>query len=290
MPFVSDASATPLRDQLSIYTPELVAIEFPPAGVGSRFVALLLDYLLQAATVVLVSLIIALIVYSSHTSPAPATPPPGGAAEKWAMAIVIAIPFLLEWTYFALFEAFWRGQTPGKRIMKIRVIQQTGRPVTLIESLGRNLVRVIDMLPGFYVVGLISMFVTKRQQRLGDLVAGTLVVHEQGTETPLEAIGGSRSLTAGIFKPIPAAQPTLRMSRIPADTLSALTLEDLQALESYLARRLDVPLETREKLAGRLTGMITSKTQAPVPEGISQETFLEEVASALRSIGVRPKN
>lgn len=290
MPSVSDPSATPLRDQLSIYTPELVAIEFPPAGVGSRFIAVLLDYLLQAVTVVLVSLIIAFIVYSSHSLSTPSAPAPssGGAAEKWAITIVIAIPFLLEWAYFALFETFWRGQTPGKRIMKIRVIQQTGRPITLIESLGRNLIRVIDMLPGFYVVGLVSMFVTRHQQRLGDLVAGTLVIHEQETEAPLETIGGSRTFTAPLYELAPTAQPSLRVSRIPADTLSALTLRDLQALESYLARRLDVPLETREKLAGRLTGMIITKTHAPVPEGMSQESFLEEVASTLRSIGFRP--
>ena len=291
MPYVSDDSAIPLRDQLSIHTPELVAIEFPPAGVGSRSIALLLDYLLQGITVLLMGLIIGLIAYSyPSASSAPPTHSSGGTAEKWAMAIVIAIPFLFEWAYFALFEAFWRGQTPGKRIMKIRVIQQTGRPVTLIESFGRNLIRVIDMLPGFYVVGLVSMFLTKRQQRLGDLIAGTLVVHEQAAEVPLETISASRTFTAPLYEPAPAAQPPLRTSRIPADTLTALTLADLQALESYLARRLDVPLETREKLASRLTGTITSQTQAPVPEGMSQETFLEEVASALRSIGIRPRH
>lgn len=288
MPSVHDDSPTSLRDQLSIHTPELVAIEFPLAGAGSRSIALLLDYLLQTAAFVFIGISIAIIVFSAHTSTsAPATLASGNTTEKWAMAIMIAIPFLLEWAYFALFEAFWRGQTPGKRIMKIRVIQESGRPVTLIESLGRNLLRVIDMLPGLYIIGLISMLVTKRQQRLGDLVAGTLVVHEQAADAPLAAIGGNRTFTASMYEPASTTPLPLRMNRIPADALSALTLEDLQALESYLARRLDVPLETRAKLAARLTEMILSKTQTSVPDSMSQETFLEEVASTLRSIGIR---
>src|SRR5580704_8852195 len=171
------------RDQLSIRTPELVAIEFPLAGIGSRFVALLIDYLIQIAAAFILMLIFILFVFATAGSqPVRSSSVGSPNSGKWAIAIAIAIPFLFQWGYFTLFEAFWRGQTPGKRIMRIRVIQQTGRPVGVFESLGRNLTRIIDMLPTFYIIGVIVMFLTRRQQRLGDLVAGTLVVHERDIE------------------------------------------------------------------------------------------------------------
>ena len=273
------AQPTP-GDQLSIHTPELVAIEFPLAGLGSRFVAILLDYLVQGAFVLL--LILIFFVFLSGVSSHVSSRVSDSQSAKWGVAIAIAIPFLLQWGYFTLFEAFWRGQTPGKRVMRIRVIQQTGRQVSLFESMGRNLVRVVDWLPAFYIVGAISLFVTRRQQRLGDLIAGTLVVHERRLETPLESIGLSRTFTSSVLKPAVPSPP--RESKLPADKVALLTLADLQALESYLARRLDVPIQTRAQLATKMAGNIARKMNYTVPPGMSQETFLEETAYALRSM------
>jgi len=267
-------------DQLSIATPELVAIEFPLAGLGSRFVAILLDYLLQALVVSFFILI--LIVFLPGRAGGNVAHAGNNTSEKWAIAILIAIPFLLEWGYFALFEAFWRGQTPGKRIMKIRVIQQTGRPISLFESMGRNLLRFVDWLPSFYFIGVISLFVTRRQQRLGDLISGTLVVHERPLETPLESIGSSRTFTLAAMSP--GVLPAPRESKLPADTVARLTMADLKALEQYLARRLDVPTATREALANKIAQSFAVKMNYSIPPGMKQETFLEEAAYALRSI------
>jgi uncharacterized RDD family membrane protein YckC len=278
-----DTADAALRDQLSIRTPELVAIEFPLAGIGSRFVALLLDYLLQGATALVLVLLFVLFVSGtagSHSSRGPVTSG-SNLSEKWGIAIALAIPFLFHWGYFTLFEAFWRGQTPGKRVMRIRVIQQTGRPIGLFESMGRNLLRAIDMLPTFYIFGVITMFLTSRQQRLGDLVAGTFVVHERDLETPLESMGGSRTFTTASFKPV-ALPP--RESKLAADSVASLTLADLQTLESYLARRLDVPLETRIHLADKLAENISCKMNMEIPANMSKETFLEEAAFTLRSM------
>ncbi len=270
------------RDQLSIRTPELVAIEFPLAGIGSRFVALLIDYLIQGAAAFILILIFVLFVSATAGSqPVPSSIVGSPNSGKWAIAIAIAIPFLFQWGYFTLFEAFWRGQTPGKRIMRIRVIQQTGRPVGVFESLGRNLTRIIDMLPTFYIIGVIVMFLTRRQQRLGDLVAGTLVVHERDIEAPLESMGGSRTFTAPSFTP--AATPP-RESKLPADAIALLTLADLQTIESYLTRRLDVPIETRARLADKLAENISRKMNLEIPPAMSKETFLEETAFTLRSM------
>ena len=276
------APRSSLGDQLSIGTPELVAIEFPLAGLGSRFVAIMLDYLLQGAVVTILTIIFVVLLSGSAGSSVARTAG-NTAPDKWVIAIIIAIPFLLEWGYFGLFEAFWNGQTPGKRIMKIRVIQQTGRPASLFESLGRNLVRFVDYLPAFYIIGVISMFVTKRQQRLGDLIAGTLVVHERPLEKPVESIGSSRTFTSHVFKPA-AATPAPRESPLPADAIAKLTLADLHALEQFLARRLDVPLETRAALASRLSENIARKMDYAIPSTMTQETFLEETAYALRSL------
>jgi len=270
------------RDQLSIRTPELVAIEFPLAGIGSRFVALLIDYLIQIAAAFILMLIFILFVFATAGSqPVRSSSVGSPNSGKWAIAIAIAIPFLFQWGYFTLFEAFWRGQTPGKRIMRIRVIQQTGRPVGVFESLGRNLTRIIDMLPTFYIIGVIVMFLTRRQQRLGDLVAGTLVVHERDIEAPLESMGGSRTFTAPSFTP--AATPP-RESKLPADAIALLTLADLQTIESYLNRRLDVPIETRARLSDKLAENISRKINLEIPPAMSKETFLEETAFTLRSM------
>ena len=158
-------------DQLSIETPELVAIDMPVAGIGSRFVALLVDYLIWLVAIV------ALILIFNYVDPSLTHFSKIG--EKWAEAILTLIGFALYWGYFTLFEAFWNGRTPGKRLARIRVIQRSGRGIGLFEAMTRNLLRVVDQFPLVYAVGVITIFLTKQHQRLGDLAAGTLVVHER---------------------------------------------------------------------------------------------------------------
>ena len=172
-----DLSRDLSSDQLSIDTPELVAIELPLAGIGSRFIALLVDYLIWSAGLVLLIIVAVAVLPAMHAF--------NVKSAQWAEAIVIFIVFLFNWGYFTLFEAFWNGRTPGKRVARIRVIQRSGRSIGLLESMARNLVRYVDQLPFFYAVGVITMFVTRQHQRLGDLAAGTLVVRDREPETPL---------------------------------------------------------------------------------------------------------
>src|ERR1700677_379184 len=145
------------------------------------------------------------------------------ATGKWFEAAIIFINFCLIWGYFALFEAFWHGQTPGKRLIKIRVIKDSGRQITLFEALARNLVRVIDMIPpNFYLVGLISMLCNKQQKRLGDFVAGTIVIHERLSEQPL-LVPSSRSITAAAYpQPQPQFAPAAGGFQPPADAIARL--------------------------------------------------------------------
>src|SRR5579863_1434512 len=227
-------------DQLSIDTPELVPIEMPLAGIGSRFIALLVDRLIWAAGAV-VLVVLAIVVL------------PGIAAfsrisAQWAVAAAVFIYFLTNWGYFTLFEAFWNGQTPGKRLAKIRVIQRSGRPISFFESMARNFVRFVDQLPSLYVIGVISMFVTRQHQRLGDLAAGTLVVRDRDSETPLWGDTAARTFTAHAFTPAaPSPEPHARVT-LPVSGIAKLSSTDLEVLEGFFARRLDMALETREAL------------------------------------------
>jgi uncharacterized RDD family membrane protein YckC len=260
------------RDSLRIETPELVPLEFPLAGIGSRFIAILVDYLLQFAAFIVLILIMLLFLPSVQKFEA--------ASAKWLIAILILVPFLLQWGYFTLFEGLWHGQTPGKRIAKIRVIQQSGRAITIFEALSRNLIRAIDFLPTFYVVGTISIFVTSRNQRLGDVVAGTLVVHE-GQSRDQAPLANTRLLTQVAPQAPAAPRPTM----LPANALSRLTSADLEAIETFLERRLDMTLEVRQSLAARLVATTSARMNIPPPATMHPETFLEEVAYGMRSQG-----
>lgn len=263
-------------DQLSIDTPELVAIEMPVAGIGSRFVALLIDYLIWLA------LVVVLLVLDSFL--APSVHPRGSTSDKWANALIILFFFLLYWGYFTLFEAFWNGRTPGKRVAHIRVIQRSGRGISLFEAMTRNLLRIVDQFPLVYGVGVISIFLTRQHQRLGDLAAGTLVVHErESLPGPISEMG-SRTFTAGLFD-APAPEPVRPPGfELAASGVQRLGPSDLELLEGFFARRLDFTMEMRAALAQRIATGIQAKTGLSTPDGVSVETFLEEVARQLRDL------
>jgi uncharacterized RDD family membrane protein YckC len=260
-------------DQLNIDTPELVDIEMPLAGIGSRFIALLVDYLIWFAAFLLLVFLAATLL--------PGIKAFSKISAQWAVAIVIFIIFLFNWGYFTLFEAFWNGRTPGKRVARIRVIQRSGRAIGLFESMARNLVRYVDQFPFFYAVGVITMFVTKQHQRLGDLAAGTLVVRDREQEAPLWGESGTRTFTARIFAAAPIPEPHHAYS-LPATGIAKLSSTDLEVLEGFFARRLDMPLPTRYAIAGRIAAAIQAKSGLEPPAGASVETFLEATARQLR--------
>ena len=272
----------PEWDQLSIETPELVALDMPVAGIGSRFVAILVDYLIWTVAVIAIVIVIALVDPSLSRF--------SKVGEKWATAISIAIPFLLFWGYFTLFEAFWDGRTPGKRIAKIRVIQRSGRGIGLFESMTRNLLRIVDQFPGIYAVGVVSIFLTRDHQRLGDLAAGTLVIHDRENLAELSLTSSGRTFTAGMFEQAPVPERRGAGLDGPArqfqgrSAIQGLGIADLEVLEGFFARRLDFSLETRTLLAKRIADGIRAKTGLTVPPEVSTETFLEEVARQLRDL------
>jgi uncharacterized RDD family membrane protein YckC len=265
-------------DDHAIDTPEQVALYFPLAGLGSRFLAAALDVAIQAAVSLLIVLV-AVIVFSAIGTHKLDTM--SNTAAKWFTALLILGYFILIWGYYALFEAFRNGQTPGKRVLKIRVIKDSGRQITFFEALARNLLRVIDSLPGAYLTGVISILMTKQNKRLGDLVAGTIVVHERTEEfggylyTPV-----SRSFTANLFD-APTTPPQV-LSEIPADRIARLTYSDLHLIDSFLARAISLPMEARAQLGSRLLDALCRKMDVAVPTDVPPERTLEAFAYTLR--------
>lgn len=260
-----------------IDTPELVSLEVPLAGIGSRCLALLVDYALQAVVFALV--IFALIESASTASFWQRT----SISNRWIVALLILIPFLIHWAYFALFEAFWNGATPGKRLIRIRVMHQSGRGLTFLEAVTRNLIRTVDAAPVFYAIGIVFVFVTSKNQRLGDLAAGTLVVHHARSEESLWQGTAARSITASIFEDVPLAASNSAPPGLPADALARLTPGDLVAVDSFLTRRLDLPLTVRAQLAARLAERLRERTG--IADGtLSDETFLEAIEREARGV------
>jgi uncharacterized RDD family membrane protein YckC len=219
---------TPPDDTLHIETPENVAFGYTVAGIGSRFLAALVDTLIIAALQVfffILGLLIARLLL------------PDGALDldtdnpyiAWIIGLFGLIAFAFFWGYYIFFEMIWNGQSPGKRRAHLRVIRVDGTPITLTESIIRNLVRLIDFLPVYYGVGVVTMFVNSQSRRLGDLAAGTLVVRESGAPISLESLAARTSEPAVVYRPMaPEVGP------LP---IELLTSQDIQLLEDFLARR-----------------------------------------------------
>src|SRR4030095_15427975 len=196
------AATLATEDVLLIETPQRVPLHFALASIGNRFLACAIDHTIQVITIALVA--IAFIIVASYSSFEGAL----ASAPKWVYAVMIVILFLIFSGYFAFFEWIWSGQTPGKRWLKLRVIREDGRPITFWEAIVRNLLRTFDMMPApFYSIGLISVFISSIDQRVGDLIAGTVVVREREAEAPA---------FAQVFA-APISDPALRRSFPPVD-------------------------------------------------------------------------
>jgi uncharacterized RDD family membrane protein YckC len=234
-----------LDDRLSIATPEGVDLELALAGLGSRFVAAVLDALVQTGLVVAAALLLLV-------------PDFGGVGY----AIFFVVLFLVFFAYDILFEVLASGRTLGKRWTGLRVVRVGGAPVGFLTSTARNVMRLVDIIPGMYGVGAISILATRKNQRLGDVVAGTLVVRERRAHTPALAF-----------------EPRAVDAYGPLD-VSAITAEELATVRSYLARRHDLEPGPRGALARTLAEKLRPKVGGATGEIRGDEVFLEQLAAA----------
>jgi uncharacterized RDD family membrane protein YckC len=250
-----------LDDELVIETPERVELHYVLANVGNRFLAAAIDHLIQAVTLVLILLVTgALTSWGLFDG-----------LDTWAAALAVLAIFGTYWGYFVLFETLWNGQTPGKRIMRLRVVREDGRPVRFFEVFVRNLLRItVDFQPyPSYAVGVVAIIFSARSKRVGDFVAGTVVVKERATEAPsleeiikISEIEQRRIESAGV-------------APFKADTRQ-LTDREVRAVETFLRRRFELVEPGRTALATRIATALSAKLGIPI-EQLKPETVLEEI-------------
>jgi uncharacterized RDD family membrane protein YckC len=172
-------------DLVAVETPESVAFAYELAGAGSRGAALLVDTILISliiAAEVGVGILVSLALSAANLDEAPI----------WLIGIVIAVAFISYWGYYVYGEVFRNGRTPGKRYLGIRVVRDDGSRVNAVDSVIRNVMRIVDSLPGYYAIGLVAMLLSAKSKRLGDMVAGTIVVRDSG-ELELRFAGGAQN-------------------------------------------------------------------------------------------------
>ncbi len=235
-----------------LVTPEAVALSPDVAGLGSRMIAALIDIAIQAVVAVGLWLLFFLPVGLS------------GDLDGPGLVLFIVLVFLVTWGYYPLFEGLWNGRTPGKRLQRIRVIRSDGQPVTIGPVVVRNLVRLIDWLPTSYGVGAVTMILTSRPRRLGDLAAGTIVVRERPLPPPVPLDIG----------PEVAADAAL-------DT-TALTEREYALVRSLLERRKSLDPVARQELAGQMARGLKPRVGAEAMSFDDDEAFLAAVLRSYR--------
>jgi uncharacterized RDD family membrane protein YckC len=226
-------------------TPEAVTIAVDVAGLGSRMIAWLIDSLIQLAVVLPIVLGVGA----------------GNLADGPELVVVSLVIFLIVWGYYPIFEVLWQGRTPGKRAQRIRVIRTDGQPANGAAILVRNLIRILDviLLP---FLAVISMLVTSRAQRLGDLAAGTMVVREPRFSEP----------------------ETIRLpsrADLPVVDATGLTEREYDVIRSFLARRSSLDPTARWRLAAQLAASVRGRVGS-LPDGVPDEAMLEAVAQSYR--------
>ena len=240
------------EDHIKIPTPEGVSLDLTLAGLGSRAISGCLDLVLKA---VLVGLLL-IVMYALL-------------GVDGAIAIVPAIGMTML-VYDVLFETLAGGRTPGKRMTGLRVVRSSGRPVDLTASVVRNALRLLDGLPLSYLPTIVSILLTRRNQRPGDLAAGTVVIRDR---REIDRVRPAAPRPAG--SPGPAAGATWDVSAVPA--------EDLATVRAFLERRDGLAPEARRRLAAQLDGALRPRVGgADEPD---PERFLEILYDAKRARG-----
>ena len=226
-------------------TPEAVTLTVDVAGLGSRLIAWFIDTVIQLA--ILVPILLG--VGAGDLS---------GSVELVVLSLVV---FLIVWGYYPIFELSWQGRTPGKRAQRIRVVRTDGQPAGAAAIMVRNLIRIVDVFL-FPFLAVISMIVSTRAQRLGDLAAGTMVVREGRLTAP-------RSLTLPDRSDLPTVDAT------------GLSEREYDVIRSFLGRRSSLDPPARLRLAAQLASTLRGRIGS-LPEGLEDEATLEAVAQSYR--------
>jgi uncharacterized RDD family membrane protein YckC len=239
-----------VEDRITIIAPEGIDLQIVLAGAASRFIAGVTDLFLQIVLIALAGVVAVALI--------------GGGLGVALLAMAV---FASLYLYDIAFEIFAAGRTPGKRWTHLRVVRVHGEAVDLPASAVRNLLRLVDFLPTAYLVGLLCIILTKRNQRLGDLAAGTIVIREPADARRSKSGGGENE-----------PKPTTSVGW----DVSAVSAEELAAVRRFLHRRGELGASARRELAHRLEQGLRRKV-AGVPDGLSPEEFLSALVQAKES-------
>jgi uncharacterized RDD family membrane protein YckC len=230
-----------MDDKLTLETPEQLEINYNIARLGSRFIAALWD----SFFIVCLEL---LLVFGTYLV-ADQVGAFSSGFENWIIGAMIFMIFVILWGYYVIFELLWNGQSPGKRLVGIRTVRQNGAPIGLTESAIRNIVRIIDFMPGAYGFGVVSMFIDLQSRRLGDFAAGTLVVHDK-VPVSLDTLGRQVTTDSRLLEP---ALPNL----------NRLDGTEVEAVRRFLQRR--DTLHNEMQLAAQLAKRVRTKLELDTP-------------------------
>jgi uncharacterized RDD family membrane protein YckC len=235
-----------MERSLDVRTPESIAITYELAGLGSRFLAVFVDFVIQIVILIVATTIIAAIG-GRHAGLKVASYP-----QAWLIAIYVFLTFLNFFGYFIIFEWWWRGQTPGKKAVGIRVVRDGGFPVDFITVTIRNVIRAIEFGLGFYLISAISTLVSKENKRLGDFAAGTIVVRE-----------GKRA-ARGYH---------------PQENDARLDRDERALVERYVERRAMLSGSARKRIAMELAQRLRPKFPEPALAQLDDDGFLLRIAT-----------
>jgi uncharacterized RDD family membrane protein YckC len=239
--------------EYSVLTPERVSLQYDIAGIGSRGAAAVVDTAIQAVSLLVVVLGLAGAVAAGGLFQAGGFSSAGRLLPGLLLGVFALSIFAVTNGYFILFEIIWSGQTPGKRLVGLRVMRENGYPIRPIDAVIRNLVRIVDWLPGLYGVGVLTMLLNKRSRRLGDYASGTIVVRE-----------ASRGGSAGLVMP-----------DVSESSGYALSSTDATLVRDFLVRRATLSASARAELAARLAAALAQRYSRPLNDS-APERFLEE--------------
>ncbi|MFN8501742.1 RDD family protein [Kouleothrix sp.] len=250
-----------MDDRYFIDTPENIEFAYDIAGIGSRFLAAIADTLLIGIAQVAIFLLIGLVSSAS------------GIASSLGGGVLLAfgtlLAFVVLWGYYIVFELVWNGQSPGKRLVGLRVVREGGRPITFAGSAIRNLIRIVDFLPALYGLGVVVMFIDRRARRLGDLAGGTLVVKERRNVT-------LASLTAPSAGVLPAPRPGEPLPEPSMPNIELLNDRDYTLIQEFLQRRSELGGDARKRLGAQLAAGMQARLGLEAAG--DPERFLQDIA------------
>jgi uncharacterized RDD family membrane protein YckC len=275
----------------TIETPEHVEIVYTVAGPGSRLLAFLLDFVVMLVPAILLVLLLIVVASAVAEDTLRQIVEEGGDPQDslfiyLMLAVTTMAQFLVSQFYFVVFELTWNGQSPGKRWQRIRVIRDSGQPVGFFASMIRNLLRIADLLPLFYLAGFISMLATRHWRRLGDLAAGSIVVKVDGEG--MHAAGERAAAAEALAGQAGAPWPPRDEPEIDADLAGRIEGASLLRRDPGFFDVAERYVERRHRLEPVAASALAEKLARPVMErlgvgDVEPDRFLEQAVRYRKS-------